>query len=165
MRAQRLSASLDSAPAEYGFPSAVSNRAQRLSASLDSALPCGRLHGGCLCRVLNAFRHHWIRHTITGATNATPIVCSTPFGITGFGTQPHYGRPQRHPAGYPPFGITGFGTQPHRLVASGQARCAQRLSASLDSAPPVCPEIGSCKPVLNAFRHHWIRHRGRGTRP
>ncbi|MCS7023127.1 MAG: hypothetical protein NZU63_15020, partial [Gemmataceae bacterium] len=36
--------------------------------------------------VLNAFRHHCIQHG-DASTNATsPIMCSTPFGITAFNT-------------------------------------------------------------------------------
>ena len=143
--------------------------------------PRGRLHWGCLCSVLNAFRHHWIRHnnagnprvTITNVLNAfrhhwirhylevsdnlSWIMCSTPFGITGFGTPNFFTGITKYDACSTPFGITGFGTWTC-LRDYSNADCAQRLSASLDSAHQRRGSDNQQGPVLNAFRHHWIRH-------
>ena len=180
LSAQRLSASLDSARQGFGAlrqhyvgvlnafrhhwirhtasncaSLAAFSGAQRLSASLDSAhddavigergqhvLNAFRHHwirhlapeDAVAVRdgVLNAFRHHWIRHRFPlQLKKARDFACSTPFGITGFGTTPS--RPD-------PSAIRG----------------AQRLSASLDSAQ-TCARPSQFG-VLNAFRHHWIRH-------
>ena len=90
---------------------------------------------------------------------SSPVLCSTPFGITVVGTR-----------------------QPCRPWAEGTSRCAQRLSASLWSARPeminscvrldgaqrLSASLWSAHPgtrcrsdagfVLNAFRHHCGRH-------
>ncbi|MDB5307795.1 MAG: hypothetical protein JWO38_1997, partial [Gemmataceae bacterium] len=83
--------------------------AQRLSASLGSAHVerSQNLAGG---RVLNASRRHWGRHTLRVVSCARCEECSTPLGVTGVGTP----TPSKH-----------FSAR----------RSAQRLSASLGSAP------------------------------
>ena len=45
--------------------------------------------------VLNAFRHHWIRHAQPRVTADAASMCSTPFGITEFGTRLADARPMR----------------------------------------------------------------------
>src|SRR5262249_48062311 len=111
-RAQRLSASLTSARGVGARLFPPSPRAQPLSASLTSALP------------------------IEGAVDPGECVCSTPFGISDFGTiRPQVGlNPQLLCS--TPFGISDFGT-----TESSRSRnpggCAQRLSASLTSARQV----------------------------
>ena len=131
--------------------------AQRLSASLDSARGYNRQPDGPQL-VLNAFRHHWIRHRVSMSSGSRRRECSTPFGITGFGTGTVSGYCSSSAVCSTPFGITGFGTQHWLKVPVSPVASAQRLSASLDSAPyrPCRPPDRSI--VLNAFRHHWIRH-------
>ena len=136
--AQRLSASLRSAPCSCALGFASVRGAQRLSASLRSSLAPGA-NGGRIA-----------------------YACSTPFGITAVGTCPcgTVGHVLGHPCSTP-FGITEVGTcvdvrrpgmpdavlnafrhhcgRHTQLRASmlGRRRCAQRLSASLRSAPVV----------------------------
>ena len=180
--------------------------AQRLSASLDSAQSRIR-HRACPRRyvlnafrhhwirhphpfsrlplsqaVLNAFRHHWIRHLRLRSVKVGMPRCSTPFGITGFGTRFFGIDRSNFVLCSTPFGITGFGTlvTPRRGSSTGGAQrlsasldsaranapdastaaeSAQRLSASLDSAHLTRSSSSASIPtVLNAFRHHWIRH-------
>ncbi len=59
--------------------------AQRLSASLGGAQAAG-WGGSIVAVVLNAFRHHWEGHSTWRARSSTALRCSTPFGITGRGT-------------------------------------------------------------------------------
>ena len=130
--------------------------AQRLSASQRSALGPA---GGSFAwpAVLNAFRHHRGRHTVTNAGFPTAMTCSTPFGITEVGTLLP-----------PPKAWDAAGAQ--RLSASQRsapaksglqfqaAACAQRLSASQRSAQADERSRVGLGGVLNAFRHHRGRH-------
>ena len=175
--AQRLSASLNSAPCSAPRWRAACASAQRLSASLNSARGVGN-----------------------GAAGG--VECSTPFGITEFGTvRPRLTgrRPERaqrlsaslNSARPPPLGPRRPQPGAQRLSASlnsapveadsathhlrgaqrlsaslNSARTwpsywmylaplrAQRLSASLNSAPVVGHGVVAFGCVLNAFRHH-----------
>ena len=175
--AQRLSASLDSAQGDGRRPAPAGPGAQRLSASLDSALRRAANFTQCLLRfVLNAFRHHWIRHIFWIVLVIGLAMCSTPFGITGFGTCRRstcrwpWTSAQRLSASLDsalaalerarencarcstPFGITGFGTASTPSFRWSNAS-AQRLSASLDSAldrPLRRLVIGECAQRLSA---------------
>ena len=108
-------------------------------------------------RVLNAFRHHWIRHYQMAASGLGVSACSTPFGITGFGTA-YYGMCTTCGADV----LNAFRHHwiRHTSVVDRRQCCegAQRLSASLDSARGHRSRGGGVRRVLNAFRHHWIRH-------
>ena len=83
--------------------------------------------------VLNAFRHHCLRHTAHIGEFFAVSRCSTPFGITAYVT---IGTVSRWWSIIPcstPFGITAYVTHVSR---------------------PALP----CLSVLNAFRHHCLRH-------
>ena len=62
--------------------------AQRLSASLESSRGWTDRRGPRRDCVLNAFRHHWNLHDLTGGTGEFIEGCSTPFGIIGIFTHP-----------------------------------------------------------------------------
>ena len=156
-RAQRLSASLDSAQAilDAAKASSLCSTPFGITGFGTDLFWDGSFSGG-LCST---------PFGITGFGTRREIVrelakqgCSTPFGITGFGTSAP--RPLSRVAAMcsTPFGITGFGTCEGHVRLPCVA-CAQRLSASLDSAPMSWLRLHPIEHVLNAFRHHWIRHR------
>ncbi len=158
---------------------AISIGAQRLTASMVSApIPYAYL----LSReeVLNALRHQWFRHRIfypqnhlcPGAQRLTASMvsapcssslsvrvckCSTPYGINGFGTFNMSARDNGSSWCSTPYGINGFGTSNFCVPIPAKA-CAQRLTASMVSAPLQKRAVPPPKCVLNALRHQWFRH-------
>ncbi len=107
--------------------------AQRLAASLESAR---RSRGDRLDRgVLNAWRRHWNRHLLD--RRSSPVALDV---LNAW---------RRHWNRHTPALVDG------NVVDSG----AQRLAASLESAPNVRPSSTSTGDVLNAWRRHWNRHR------
>jgi len=107
-------------------------------------------------------------------------LCSTPYGINGFGTlEPNGDKPKPFLCSTP-YGINGFGTPPGAGSQHLQSR-AQRLTASMVSAriaKTTYPAMAVCSTpygingfgtdrqpstrlpfsVLNALRHQWFRH-------
>ena len=106
--------------------------AQRLTASMVSALFSSQFVQ-VYQFVLNALRHQWFRHFRPLFNVGDLHRCSTPYGINGFGT------------------ITRSGLRRHRSRA-------QRLTASMVSAPTGNAITRFCPVVLNALRHQWFRH-------
>ena len=107
--------------------------------------------------MLNALRHLWFRHNCSGYVYRRSCVCSTPYGIYG------------------------FGTRACSQIFPSPRKCAQRLTASMVSArgqgqglsglitcstPYGIYGFGTSSPsrslapnsVLNALRHLWFRH-------
>jgi len=107
--AQRLSASLNSAHHLPPQKPIATYCAQRLSASLNSAQPGRRRNGGGrrgaqrLSASLNSA-------PAGGGCDSIRVWCSTPFGITEFGTPCGWARPRGVLRCSTPFGITEFGT-------------------------------------------------------
>ena len=120
-RHRRASRSSDRCSTPFGITAVGTSRAARQAAYCSRVLNAFRHHcGRHTCRmstgshspsVLNAFRHHCGRHCLRGRRTSNPVSrCSTPFGITEVGTRD---------------------SRAGRIATS----CAQRLSASLRSAP------------------------------
>ena len=89
-------------------------------------------------------------------------LCSTPFGIIGIFTETSRARPTRQLV------LNAF-RHHWNLHMNFEPLCAmvkgaQRLSASLESSPPVGGARRRHQVVLNAFRHHWNLHRGQAGR-
>ena len=157
LRAQRLSASLWSAPygEEHGGLRRESS-AQRLSASLWSA-PATVLTASCSRCVLNAFRRHCGLH-LRGAEKFEPSkLCSTPFGVTVVCTPQFLDLVVTQALCSTPFGVTVVCTGGALLTPAPTAG-AQRLSASLWSAPDRRGNRPPGQHVLNAFRRHCGLH-------
>jgi hypothetical protein len=111
--------------------------------------------------------------------NRAIVFCSTPYGISGFGTRAHMNpgngtesaqrltasvvsaatKVVQRPAAVAcstPYGISGLG----RHLAASAIVCrhrAQRLTASVVSAATIPPPPDRSPPVLNALRHQWSR--------
>ena len=112
------------------------NGAQRLTASMVSAHYAER-NSTRGAKVLNALRHLWFRHR--GVVEAyiklaNRGMCSTPYGIYGFGTPKPWGLGHLGNKCSTPYGIYGFGTL-CAYIESLHWTCAQRLTASMVSAP------------------------------
>ncbi len=131
-RAQRLAASLRSAPVPPVEATWTRRRAQRLAASLRSALGLAERLAGVL-PVLNALRHHCGRH------EQIPDDRSCGFEVLN-ALRHHCGR--------------------HRTQAARKKdrERAQRLAASLRSALGTGSGCSTGSGVLNALRHHCGRH-------
>ncbi len=116
--------------------------------------------------MLNAFRHHCLRHSLSrAAVVGQPDLCSTPFGITACVTPPGEPLVIADDACSTPFGITACVTAGTRS-ALRLTLDAQRLSASLLASPSDVLQSRPPRSMLNAFRHHCLRHsRGRRTPP
>ena len=130
--------------------------AQRLTASMVSA-HAYRLRGICLFLVLNALRHQWFRHPHPPLPLPIHLLCSTPYGINGFGTVISPYRDSADDSCSTPYGINGFGTGNGGTAATLRHR-AQRLTASMVSAPVTQFFSRTAIAVLNALRHQWFRH-------
>ena len=129
--AQRLAASQRSAHGTSSGARPQQSRAQRLAASRSSALELRSADSHWPARVLNALRHHGGRHRARRyGPSAMPHVCSTPCGITEFGT--HRDRTASPPA------RRVLNALRHHWVGTASSR---RLIVSRGS-------------VLNALRHH-----------
>ena len=161
--------------------SALGNlRAQRLTASMVSApnqVPALLFSRG----VLNALRHQWFRHSqrhrrITDARSAQRLtasmvsaprvfhtkpskeMCSTPYGINGFGT-PRLS--QQANALLPcstPYGINGFGTNDRFGSGRKPARVLNALRHQWFRHGKFQQTKIQNPLVLNALRHQWFRH-------
>ena len=177
--AQRLSASLRSTQRRQGYGPAQAAGAQRLSASLRSTPGGGRTRYTS-SGVLNAFRHHCVRHFCLSRALAVSLMCSTPFGITAFDTtglaarRSSRLRAQRLSASLrstrqvpvgglivlrcsTPFGITAFDTYKGKMFRQDSKLCSTPFGITAFDTNHRRPE--QLRPrVLNAFRHHCVRH-------
>ena len=179
--AQRLTASLLSAPGLSSVGSTAARGAQRLTASLLSARG-SVARPGRGCRVLNASRRRCCLHTSSHSHESSATMkCSTPHGVVAVCTRRscwcrwrsrvlnasrrrcclHLPRPQRGRRG------RRLCSTPHGVVAvctgwaPGRPRrpaCAQRLTASLLSAPHPLPGDPDTSKVLNASRRRCCLH-------
>ncbi len=111
---------------------------QHMSPQGQCSTPCGITEFGTL---------------VLGAVGIERDLCSTPCGITEFGTPCVTFWRTGGARCSTPCGITEFGTEPCAVSRLPQIS-AQRLAASLNSAP-LAPERGlPGVTVLNALRHH-----------
>src|SRR5581483_5437576 len=84
--------------------------------------------------------------------------CSTPVGVTVVGTTWPGSRDTIRGRCSTPVGVTVVGTLPAARRRGRGGECAQRLSASLWSAPTPAPVAVGGAGVLNACRRHCGRH-------
>ena len=132
--------------------------AQRLAASLESA-PSGSGVIGCVERyVLNAWRRHWNRHSRRRDLDVSAAsMCSTPGGVIGIGTIRQCRLARNLAECSTPGGVIGIGTRcdspglGSRYVLNAWRRHWNRHQHPLRL-------LGPCCRVLNAWRRHWNRH-------
>ena len=154
--AQRLAASLWSARGPRPRPRGTGRSAQRLAASLWSAptpAPTTRAAGSCAQRLAASL---WSAHDNGHGTHCLGM-CSTPCGVTVVctGRRGCTGRRRRWCS--TPCGVTVVCTVCGG-VAGSLLLSAQRLAASLWSAPRGGRRCGSATAVLNALRRHCGLH-------
>ena len=108
--------------------------------------------------VLNALRHQWFRHTDYPNLLTETTSCSTPYGINGFGTAFWSNKMNVVVEVLNALRHQWFRHTKKNCNPKGLLTCAQRLTASMVSAPENPSHTAHELRVLNALRHQWFRH-------